>query len=94
MRLGHNLLDAMLNADRREKFSPDQVLYVARRGREVGCHAVMQYLAREAGYAEPVPVEPEDEMTRLQQQFVDSVQQLQQIQADLLRAQQQVRARK
>jgi hypothetical protein len=40
--------------------------------RERGCHAVMTYLARECGYADPVPVEPEDERAALQRQFVEA----------------------
>lgn len=83
----HNLLNAQLNPERRERFTPDQVLYLARRGREVGCHAVMQYLAREVGYADPVPVEPEDQEAQLQRQFVDAVGQLQAIQQQLARVQ-------
>ena len=31
----HNLLDACLNPDRREKFSPGAVVYIARRGHDV-----------------------------------------------------------
>lgn len=79
----HNLLDAMLNPERREKFSPEQVLYVAKRGREVGCHAVMLYLAREAGYADPVPINPADREAELQQQFIDAVATLQGLQKQM-----------
>lgn len=44
--------------ERREKLSPDQVLWMGREGRRVECHAMMRYLARECGYADPVPVRP------------------------------------
>ena len=54
----HNLLDACLNPDRREKFSPGAVVYIARRGHDVGCHAVMQFIAAQCGYAVPQPIEP------------------------------------
>ena len=30
-----------LNPDRREVFSPDQVMYLLRLGRRIGCHAAM-----------------------------------------------------
>ena len=83
----HNLLDAMLNPERRERFSPDQLLYVVRRGREAGCHAVMAYLAQEAGYAAPVPIDPKDQEAELQRQFVEAVGALQGIQQRLLRSQ-------
>lgn len=60
----HNLLDACLNPERRERFSPDHVIYVARRGAEVGCHAVMQYLGRECGY-DVKPITKAEEVDRL-----------------------------
>lgn len=83
LRDAHNLLDAMLNPERREKFSPAQVVYVARRGRMVGCHAVMQYLSRDAGYADPVPISPEEQESELQRQFIESVARLQDLQKQL-----------
>lgn len=65
-----------LNHDRRERFTPDQVCYILRLGHEVGCHAAMAYLAHSSGYASPVPVEPEDEVARLQREFVEASKQL------------------
>lgn len=88
LRDAHNLLDAMLNPERREKFSPAQVVYVSKRGREAGCHAVMQYLAREAGYTDPQPIDPEDQEAELQRTFVDAVSRLEGIQKQLQRVQQ------
>lgn len=61
-----------LNADRREVFSPEQVLWLLRLGRQVGCHAALAFLNREAGYSEPQPIEPEDEVARLQREFVEA----------------------
>ena len=61
-----------LNPDRAERFDPDQVLWLLRQGRAHGCHAAMNYLAREAGYADPTPVEPEDERARLQREFIEA----------------------
>lgn len=61
-----------LNSDRRERFNPEQVLLLARIGREAGCHAVMIYMSRECGYAEPSPVEPEDEKARLQREYIEA----------------------
>ncbi len=69
----HNLMDACLNPERRERFSPEQVLYILKRGREVGCHAAMHYLNSEAGYAPAQPIEPEDEIAKLQREFIESV---------------------
>lgn len=61
-----------LNPDRREKLSPEQTVLLARMGREVGCHALMVFMARECGYADPSPIEPEDEVARLQREFVEA----------------------
>lgn len=69
----HNHLNACLNPAKRERFSPDQLLYIARRGRAVGCHSLITWLAREAGYSDPQPLEPEDERAALQRQYVDAV---------------------
>lgn len=61
-----------LSQERREKLSPDQVLWLSKEGRRAGCHALMVFMAREAGYADPTPIEPEDERSRLQREFVDA----------------------
>lgn len=68
---GRQLLDC-LNDDRPAKLSPEQVLFLLRLGREKGCHAAMNYLARETGYSDPVPLEPEDERTRVQREFIEA----------------------
>lgn len=64
VRDAHNLLDACLNHERREKFDPTQIIYILRRGREVGCHGAMNFIAGETGYA-ATPVSPEAERDRL-----------------------------
>lgn len=66
---GRWIADA-LNPDRREHFDPDQVLWLLREGRAAGIHAGANYLMRESGYADPTPIEPEDERARLQREFI------------------------
>lgn len=61
-----------LSHERREKLSPDQVLWMGREGRHMGCHAIARYLMSDWGYAEPQPVEPEDERARLQREYIDA----------------------
>ena len=65
------LLDS-LNESRPEKLSPEQVLWLLAEGRKVGCHAAMNYLARETGYADPQPIEPDDEKARLQREYIEA----------------------
>jgi hypothetical protein len=61
-----------LNPDRPEKFDPEQILWILREARKVGCHAAFAYMARECGYADPVPIEPEDERAALQREFIET----------------------
>lgn len=65
-------LQDCLNDTRREILSPAQVMLLLRIGRQVGCHAAINYMARECGYGDPSPVEPEDEVARLQREFVEA----------------------
>src|SRR4051812_28370161 len=51
-----------LNPDREARFDPDQVLWLLREGRRIGCHAGARHLSRETGYAEPVPLDPADQV--------------------------------
>ena len=79
-------LNDCLNESRPEKLSPEQVLWLLAAGRQVGCHAAMNYLAREAGYSDPLPVEPEDERARLQREYIEATKALQAIAGRIERA--------
>jgi hypothetical protein len=68
----HNLIDACLNPERREKFGPDDLLYILKRGRDVGCHSGMRFLNAECGYLAPVAANPEDEKAALQRQMIEA----------------------
>lgn len=70
-----------LNPDRRERFNPDQVLMIMRLARQAGSHALANYIMREAGYADPLPAEPEDEIARMQREFVEATKALGQLAA-------------
>lgn len=67
----HNLLDACLNPERREKFAPHDVLYILKRGREAGCHTGVSYICEQAGYTTPAPVDPEDELSAMLREYLD-----------------------
>jgi hypothetical protein len=66
------LLDC-LNPARKDKLCLEQVMLILRDARAIGCHAAMAYIAKDAGYAEPQPCEPEDEYAQLQRVFSESV---------------------
>jgi len=59
-----------LNANRRERFDPPQVLWILRHGREANCHAAMHFMCDECGYARPAPLDPRDELAELQRRFI------------------------
>jgi len=69
----HRYLLDCLNDSRQEKLSPEHVLWLLALGRKVGCHAAINFMAREAGYADPAPLNPEDERARLQREFVEGM---------------------
>jgi hypothetical protein len=69
---GRWLLDC-LNSARKEKLCLEQVLLILREARAISCHAGMAFIAKDAGYTEPQPAEPEDEYAQLQRVFSESV---------------------
>lgn len=60
-----------LNPDRREHLTPPQLCLLRRKARQAGVHLLAAYEARDAGYADPQPLEPEDERALLQRQFIE-----------------------
>ncbi len=70
-------LSDCLNPDRQARLNPDQLLLLARLGREKGCHILATHFLREAGYADPVPVEPEDIKAALMLKLIESQKQMQ-----------------
>lgn len=81
---GRWVLDC-LNPERQARFDPEEVLWLLREGRKIGCHAAALFLMRESGYADPVPVEPEDERARLEREFIDAARSVEAIAARMMR---------
>ncbi len=71
-----NYLNDCTNKDRPAKLGLEQVLLLLRWAKEADCHEAMNYIAQEAGYAAPVPVDPEDQLAKLQRDYIAAVQQL------------------
>lgn len=65
---GRWLLDC-INPDRNDKLALGQLMLILRWGHDAGCHAGMDFIARDSGYAEPIPVTPEDEQDELMRDF-------------------------
>ena len=65
------------NPDRRERLSPTELAYLRKRARAAGVHIMATFEMRDAGYADPTPVEPEDQRAALQRAFIQQTQELQ-----------------
>ncbi len=59
-----------------EKLAPEEMLFLARQGREAGCHAILAYLSMECGYAPPVAIDPLDEKEALRRDIRDQLAEL------------------
>lgn len=66
------LLDC-LNPKEPDKLSPDEIMALARAGRDNGCHAIMHWLCAEAGYAAANPIAATDEAADLERQVIASI---------------------
>ena len=72
-----------LNPSRRERLDWRQALVILREARKAGCHVGMHFIARDCGYAEPAPVDPEDETAALQREFLAGLKRQEQLAARL-----------
>lgn len=77
-RAARDLADC-LNPDNARKLSLDEVMLLLQLGRSQGVHIAAAFINERAGYAPPVPVDPETEKQRLQREFVAGVAQLSKI---------------
>lgn len=62
-----------LNPEKREKLCPNELALIRREARKKGVHILAHYEARDAGYAEPQPINPEDEAAQLQREYIAAV---------------------
>jgi len=74
-----------LNTSKRDRLDPDQLAYIRRKARSAGCHILASYEMRDAGYARPVPIAPEDEAAELQRKFIAGVKALETLQKEMVR---------
>lgn len=72
-----------LNTDKREKLDLGELALIRREARKVGVHILAHYEARDAGYADPQPLNPEDEAAQLQREYIAAVKAMSAIQSRL-----------
>jgi hypothetical protein len=79
-------LSACLNTDKREKLDLGELRLIRREARMAGIHILAHYESRDAGYAEPQPIAPEDEAAQLQREYIAAVKTMAAIQSRMDRA--------
>jgi hypothetical protein len=87
-KLGEKLSNC-LNSHHAQKLAPEEILFILRGGRQVGCHAGINFICRDVGYADPNPLEPEEETIALQRQIIAN----QEVQIALYRKMEAARSR-
>lgn len=68
-----------LRDDKSEKLDPQELVLILARGREIGAHDAMYFLADAANYERPAPSSPKDEMAKLQKEYIEAAKTMQQI---------------
>ena len=58
-----------LNNEHAQFFHPQELVWLLAKARAKGLHSAMAYICNEAGYADPLPIEPEDEAAALIREF-------------------------
>lgn len=74
-----------LNSNRRELFSPQQVIFLLKKARDVNYHAGMRWISGECGYTGTRPADRDEQKADLQRQFVHAASILQNLGEQLKR---------
>ncbi len=61
------------NPDKRDVLSPLQMGYIRKRARQMDVHTLTAFENRDAGYAEPIPLEPEEEQAKLARELTEQL---------------------
>lgn len=75
----HRILLDCLNETRPERLDPDRLRMVLRLGRDAGCHAAIDWLLRDLGYADSKALDPQDEQAELMRDYIAATKALQSI---------------
>ena len=78
-------LDDCLNPNNDRKLSFEEILMIARLGRDKGIHLIAGFVCFDVGYAPPVPIDHEDERAELQRRYIQSVEEQKRITARMER---------
>lgn len=68
-----------LNPEKRDKLCINELALIRREARKKGVHILAHHEARDAGYAEPKPLNPESEHAQLQREYIAAVRNMQEL---------------
>lgn len=54
-----------LNPKNRHVLDPQQIMWIIREAKAIGCHSIVHFICDDAGYARTTPIEPIDEAAEL-----------------------------
>lgn len=66
-------LDDCLNPNREHKLDIEEILLIAKKGREKGIHMIVGFINQDVAYAPPVPVDPADQKAEFQRIFGERI---------------------
>lgn len=76
-------LTRCLNPEHASKLSLEEMMFILRKAHDVGCHAGINFICRDTGYADPQPVDIEDEVAQRERGFIQAVDSLQKLAGDI-----------
>lgn len=79
-------LKACVNPDKAERLSPEELMRLLKAGREIGCHAAMNFIAGQTGY-EAKPIDPKLYLAELQESFIEYARRMEKISEQITRVQ-------
>lgn len=68
-----------LNRSRAEKLDAEQIVYIISKAREVSSFATMYFIADAANFTHPEPLEPEDQIAKLQREYIEAAKDMKRI---------------
>ena len=67
------VLLSCLNTDRKERLTPEQVFLLLKMARQANFHGAKFWIDDELGYEQGKPLNPQDEQSKLQEDFIAAV---------------------
>jgi len=74
-----------LNRHRAEKLDAEQIIFIIAESRKHNSFATIWFIADQANFTKPEPIEPEDQKAKLQREYIEAAKSMQKIAAGIER---------